>query len=122
MKSKELRDFQWNVFDRDGLNYFVISEDFSPKVAIIDSGIDKEHHELAANINLAESYNFLLENDDIKDETGHGTMTAGVLCASLQIQGYCPTGEIYVYKIRNDMRYTVTHLLQAIKSAIKPRV
>ena len=48
-------------------------------VAMIDSGIDGTHPDLAAN--LVPGYNFLAGNTNTSDTMGHGTTTAGVVGA-----------------------------------------
>lgn len=48
-------------------------------VAVIDTGIDLDHPDLAAN--LVPGWNFVADNDDPSDDHGHGTHVAGVIGA-----------------------------------------
>ncbi len=48
-------------------------------IAIIDSGIDPDHPDLAAK--LMPGYNFVANNDDTHDARGHGTAVAGSAAA-----------------------------------------
>ncbi len=49
-------------------------------VAVIDSGIDQNHEDLQKRIKPG-GYNFLLNNHDITDHDGHGTVISGIIAA-----------------------------------------
>ena len=71
------------------------------KVAIIDTGIDKNHPDLKGNIKGG--YNFVEEDDpdDILDDNGHGTHIAGVIAALANdtgIIGTAPEASLYGVK------------------------
>ena len=71
------------------------------KVAIIDTGIDKNHPDLKANVKGG--YNFLEpdDTDDILDDNGHGTHIAGVIAALANktgIIGVSPEASLYGVK------------------------
>jgi len=59
------------------------------KIAIIDTGIDTDHEDLAegndgyTNVDFEDSWNFVDNNDNIEDEMGHGTMLAGLAAAKM---------------------------------------
>ncbi|MBF0244250.1 MAG: cadherin domain-containing protein [Planctomycetes bacterium] len=66
-------------------------------IAIIDSGIDYNHPNFAGNVILG--YDFLNEDNDPKDTSGHGThvsdcarsVAPGVIIAAVKVcDGYCP--------------------------------
>lgn len=46
-------------------------------VAVIDTGIDKNHHELAPHI--IGGYNFVNDSDNFQDDNGHGTHCSGII-------------------------------------------
>lgn len=50
-------------------------------VAILDTGVDTTHEDLVEN--LVGGYNFALNNEDISDIAGHGTMVCGMACARM---------------------------------------
>lgn len=52
------------------------------KVAVIDSGVDATHPDLAGALDLADSYNFADGNTQIFDASGHGTRVAGIIGAT----------------------------------------
>lgn len=54
------------------------------RVAVIDSGVERFHPEIAPVLDLSNSYNFVDNNDEVFDDIGHGTMVAGIIGA----QGY----------------------------------
>ncbi|MDM0088318.1 MULTISPECIES: S8 family serine peptidase [unclassified Variovorax] len=51
------------------------------KVAVVDSGIDIGHEDLAANIVPGGSKNFLDDTQPLGDKDGHGTNVAGIVAA-----------------------------------------
>jgi subtilisin family serine protease len=51
------------------------------KVAIIDSGIDATHPDLAANVDVADGANFEAPGQPPTDTRGHGTAVAGIIGA-----------------------------------------
>ena len=69
------------------------------KVAIIDSGIDYNHPDLAAN--YAGGYDFVNQDDDPMDVDGHGTHVAGTVAAlkdGVGVVGVAPEARIYALK------------------------
>lgn len=72
-------------------------------IAVIDSGIDKEHDELKYQI--IDGYNFSSENasqpKNISDKLGHGTHVAGIIAASNKngIIGIAPQAKLLILKV-----------------------
>lgn len=50
-------------------------------VAVLDTGVDVDHQDLKANLDLANAWNFVDGNNNARDADGHGTMVAGVIGA-----------------------------------------
>lgn len=70
------------------------------KIALLDTGIDYNHPELAPN--YKGGYDFINNDDDPMDDNGHGTHVAGILAAARDgkgIVGIAPEAEIYAIKV-----------------------
>lgn len=76
------------------------------RVAIIDTGVDTTHPDLADQI--VETINIFAEST-MNDRQGHGTHTAGIIAAKpnrqTQTRGICPSCQIIVIKAINDDGY-----------------
>jgi thermitase len=59
----------------------VTAGDPSVLVAIIDTGCDMQHPDLAANLDVQEASNFLQPGTPPDDDYGHGTHVAGIIAA-----------------------------------------
>lgn len=70
-------------------------------VAVLDTGIDAGHPDLAANI--VDGWNFVDNNDNVADLDGHGTMVSGVIAAvannGIGIVGVSPNVSIMPLKV-----------------------
>jgi subtilisin family serine protease len=69
-------------------------------VAIFDTGLDKTHPDLAANV--AGGYNVLAKSDDFADDNGHGTHVAGTIAAldnGLGVVGVAPEARVWAVKV-----------------------
>ena len=70
------------------------------KIAVLDSGIDYTHPELAAA--YAGGYNFVNNTADPKDDNGHGTHCSGTIAAAANgtgVVGVAPEARIYALKV-----------------------
>ena len=71
-------------------------------VAILDSGIDTTHPELASKVKGSKVFT----TTSIDDKNGHGTHVAGILAANTNngqgIAGVCPDCQLLIGKITND--------------------
>ncbi len=68
------------------------------KVAIVDSGIDYSHPDLA----VAGGWNFVGKNADFMDDNGHGTHVAGTVAAlknGFGVVGVAPDAGLYALKV-----------------------
>jgi thermitase len=94
----------------------------SPEVviAILDSGVDQDHQDLAQN--LLPGYDFVNEDANPEDDNGHGTRMAGIAAAvmnnSLGVAGTCPSCKILPVKAgRSDGSFTIYDSYQALEYA-----
>lgn len=70
------------------------------KVAVIDSGIDTDHPDLAGN--YVEGYDFVNNDSDPNDDNGHGTHCAGTIGAVAEnggVVGVAPGVSLYALKV-----------------------
>jgi Subtilase family len=90
------------------------------RVAVIDSGIDGEHPELAAKVAAAESF---VGGSPLVDRAGHGTFVAGLIAAGVDdvgIAGMAPAAELLVAKVVNaDDLIDVEAEVKAIQWAVR---
>lgn len=57
--------------------------DPSVKIAIIDTGVDLDHRDLADNIDTANDWDFVNDDANADDDEGHGTHVAGIAAAAI---------------------------------------
>lgn len=72
------------------------------KVAVVDTGINLSHPDLAANIKG--SYNAINTKKSGNDDNGHGTHVAGIIAAldnNIGVIGVAPKASLYAVKVLN---------------------
>ncbi|MFQ3631161.1 S8 family serine peptidase [Roseiflexus sp.] len=73
-------------------------------VAVVDSGVDPDHPDLAARLR-SDGYDFVDDDADPRDENGHGTHVAGIIAAILDnnegIAGLAPNVTILPVRVMN---------------------
>lgn len=63
-------------------------------VAVIDTGVDYTHPDLAGRVDTANDIDYVNGDKDARDDQGHGTHVAGIIAAKLDTQGIAGvTGE-----------------------------
>jgi subtilisin len=90
------------------------------KVAILDTGINMYHEDLAGNYKGGKNYvNPLI---DPIDDNGHGTHCAGIIAAAfnnIAVGGVAPEAEIYAYKVLDSRGSgTTANIVKAIGDAV----
>jgi thermitase len=114
--------------DIDAPEAWGVSTGNAVKVAVIDSGIDYTHPDLAAN--YIGGYDFVNLDSDPMDDHGHGTHVAGTIAAAVNnptgdpaaeegVAGVAPNARILAYKVcRADGSCSDFAIAQAIAQAI----
>lgn len=92
----------------------------SVRIAVIDSGVDATHPELAGKIVAAESF---VGGSATLDREGHGTFVAGLIAAAVDngagTAGMAPSAELLVAKVVNgDRQIDVEAEVKAIRWAV----
>jgi len=91
-------------------------------IAIVDSGIDQTHYDIAGMPGkLYRGWNFVDNNQDTMDYYGHGTAVAGIAAAITDntyiIAGTAPLSTLLAVKITNDRDIDSYKLAQGIEFA-----
>jgi hypothetical protein len=96
---------------------------FNVRVAVIDSGVDSNHPELAKKISDSKSF---VGGSALQDASGHGTFVSGIIAAGLDngigIAGLAPSAELLVAKVVTSSReIPVEAEVKAIRWAVQRR-
>lgn len=108
---------QWYLDRTRALSKWVQPPSLAPvRVAVIDSGVDLGHPELAGRVVAARSF----VAAPVRDTEGHGTIVSGVIAARLGnavgIAGLAPSAELIVAKVvRSDRSIGVGEEARAIR-------
>ena len=98
---------QWALPRIDAFRAWSISQG-SPSViiAVIDTGVDRHHPDLAPNLRPDLGYNFVSRNTNTQDDQGHGTHVAGIAAAvtnnNVGIAGIAGRSQIMPIKVLNN--------------------
>jgi subtilisin family serine protease len=88
-------------------------------VAVLDTGIDLDHPDLADNI--VEGWNFVDSNGDVSDLDMHGSMVSGVIAAvannGLGLVGVAPKAKIMPLKVLDTNGGNIRDIASAIRYA-----
>jgi type VII secretion-associated serine protease mycosin len=72
-------------------------------VAVVDTGVDLDHPDLASRIDVANGYDFVSHSPVADDDNGHGTHVAGIVAASanngIGVAGTAPDCRILPVKV-----------------------
>ncbi|MFS1519564.1 S8 family peptidase [Bacillus sp. SCS-151] len=105
---------------------FIPSDNFGSgvKIAILDSGIDKNHEDLKSSV--AGEFNAISPNTPVIDDLGHGTNVAGIISAQnndVGIIGIAPGAELYSIKVLDEFGYgELSHIQEAIEWCIDNKI
>ncbi len=95
------------------------------RIAVIDSGIHREHLDFA-NTDIETGYNFVINSTDTSDLVGHGTMVTSIIAAGVNDgrggAGIASNATIVplvaLTKVDGETKGTSSNLVAAIKSAV----
>ncbi len=115
-------DDLWNVKIVNAPQAWDITQGQGVIVAVVDTGVDYTHPDIAANI--VPGWNFVDNNNDPMDHFGHGTHVAGTIAAvandNIGIVGIAPKAQIMPLKALDDTgNGTIDVLSQAIVYAAR---
>jgi len=92
----------WGVERINSNDVLNIATGSGVKVAIVDTGVERTHPDLIAN--LKGGANFVATAKSYNDDNGHGTHVAGIIAAannSTGVVGVAPQANIYAVKVLN---------------------
>jgi subtilisin family serine protease len=94
---------QWYLTQNRTYDAWTVLPPLAPvRVAVIDSGVDRDHPDLRGRIVAARSF----VGGTVDDTQGHGTIVAGLIAARLDdgigIAGLAPAAELVVAKVVTD--------------------
>ena len=91
------------------------------RIGIIDSGLMREHEDLAG-ANILEGYDYTSDSTDVTDEVGHGTFVTGIIAArrgnGVGVAGLAPGAEIVPLKFFSRLGGSLGDLVAAIWDAV----
>lgn len=94
------------------------------KVAVLDSGIDRDHPDLKEN--LVGCVNFIYSWGTCEDDNGHGTHVSGIIAAKnnqIGVVGVAPNAKIYSLKVLNRKgQGYLSDLIEALEWVINNKI
>lgn len=97
---EELKEMPWGIKRVNAYNAWDYTTGKNVKVAVIDTGIDYNHTDLASN--YAGGYNAVNTSKPPLDDQGHGTHVAGTIAAVKDLKGVvgvAPNVKLYAVKV-----------------------
>ena len=92
----QLLQFQWGYYDIDANWVNMLPATAGVTVAVVDTGVDYNHPDLAGNV--IKGYDFVNGDNNPMDDMGHGTHVAGIISAKAN-NGYGIAGVSWGAKI-----------------------
>lgn len=131
-EKKNIRNKQWDIIKltNNRKSYELHNISHKIKIALIDSGVDKDHIDLKNSI-LTDSKNLVpkggFNNTEIYEDgnasnfddiLGHGTSVAGQITANGVLQGIAPGIGINIYRVFGSKVAKTSWIIQAIIEAV----
>ena len=95
------------------------------KIAIIDTGIDYNHHDLfgfGPTGKVIGGYDFVDNDEQPMDTNGHGTEVAGIIAADGYVKGVAPKAKLLAYRVSaTGESVSSEFIVNAIHRAIKEK-
>jgi len=98
--SSSTQPLPWGITRIKADQAWSVSRGSGVKVAILDTGINRNHPDLRDN--LAGCLNFIFSRKTCEDDNGHGTHVSGIVAAednSFGVVGVAPNAKIYALKV-----------------------
>jgi subtilisin family serine protease len=119
-KSNKINDQGWNLKNINAPKAWNITKGLGSTALIIDTGVEYNHTELKECFNENKGYNFVKNNNNPKDDNGHGTHVAGIV--SGYSCGVSPDSKLVAAKVLdNDGSGSNTDVIRAIDYAINEK-
>jgi len=120
----ETQPLPWGIAKIGADKVWPVSKGTGVKIAIIDTGIDRNHPDLDDNLFGCE--NFIYWWRSCEDDNGHGTHVAGIIGAennSFGVVGVAPEARIYALKVldRSGSGY-LSDVIEALDWAIANKI
>jgi subtilisin family serine protease len=118
--TEPLADKQWYITHDEAWSFWPSAPKLSPvRVAVIDTGIDGTHPDLAGRVIMAKSF---VAGSAYRDELGHGTFVAGLIAANpangFGIAGLAFNAQLMIAKVVDaDGNISVRGEVEAIRWA-----
>ena len=113
---------QWGLNAMDVLDAWNKTQGSNVKVAVLDTGVDMGHPDLAANLDTADAYNFVDNNTNPDDDYGHGTHVTGIIAAvannQVGVAGVAPACKVMPIRVLGVEGGSTVNLIQGIEWAI----
>lgn len=114
----------WGILKINADDAWLVSSGSGVKVAILDTGIDRDHPDLKDNI--FGCLNMISSRKTCEDDNGHGTHVAGIIAAqdnNLGVVGVAPNAKIYALKVlnRNGSGY-LSDIIEALDWVIQKQI
>lgn len=126
--SQPAQEIPWGIERINATGAWSVSDGFSGgviEVAIIDTGIDRDHPDLKDNIAWGVSVlngRISTKPNSYQDRNGHGTHVAGTIAAinnEIRVVGVAPAVEIYAIKaLGNDGSGYISDIILGIEQAL----
>lgn len=89
-------------------------------VAVLDTGVDATHPALDEG-KVVDGHDFVNDDADPMDDSGHGTHVAGIVAANGEPTGVAPGASVVAYKVLDAFgRGTTEDLLAGLEAAVDP--
>ncbi len=111
-ETQSQRGIPWNIKQVNAASLWPRSQGDGVVVAVVDSGLDLKHPEIAGRVVSPRNFTAVGNSSDLHDEIGHGTHVAGIVAG--KNCGVAPEARIMPLKVFGD-REVDKNILEAFK-------
>ncbi|WP_278382503.1 S8 family serine peptidase [Clostridium tyrobutyricum] len=88
MNVNSARSLEWDIPDvMADSAWSNISQKKTVKIAVVDTGVDYNNSLLKGKIDVSDGYNFISNNSNAMDDSGHGTGVTGIIATNSNVKG-----------------------------------